>query len=120
MVFYTHLQIANFIVLYLRIIRIDKPAGVRVIVPALQVVQPGFIVIPVPTVAVRIFLPDRTGQTAANVQQLAPAVIGIGYHLVHVAVNKTYESFPVCNHQTDGYAEVLKIKGLTKVLGQTF
>ena len=40
MVFYTHLQIANFIVLYLRIIRIDKPAGVRVIVPVLQAVQP--------------------------------------------------------------------------------
>ena len=60
-------------------IRIDKPAPPRVIIPALQIVQPRFRVVDVSAVAQRVLFAEGGGQRAGGGQQIAPCVVGVGH-----------------------------------------
>ena len=60
-------------------IRIDKPTPRRVIIPALQIVQPRLRVVDVPTVAQGILCAEGGGQRAGGAQLIAPCVVGIGH-----------------------------------------
>ena len=60
-------------------IRIDKPTPRRVIVPALQIVQPRFRVVDIPAVAQRVLFAEGGGQRAGGGQQIAPCVVGVGH-----------------------------------------
>ena len=59
-------------------IRIDKPTPPRVIVPALQIVQPRLRVVDVPAVAQRVLCAEGGGHRAGG-QQIAPRVVGVGH-----------------------------------------
>ena len=61
------------------VIRIDKPTPPRVIVPALQIVQPRFRVVDVSAVAQRVLFAEGGGQRAGGGQQIAPCVVGVGH-----------------------------------------
>ena len=58
-------------------IRIDKPTPPRVIVPALQIVQPRFRVVDVPAVAQGVLFAEGCGQRAGGGQRIAPCVVGV-------------------------------------------
>ena len=58
-------------------IRIDKPAPPRVIIPALQIVQPRFRVVDVPAVAQGILFAEGVCQRAGGGQRIAPCVVGV-------------------------------------------
>ena len=60
-------------------IRIDKPAPPRVIVPALQIVQPSFRVVNVSAVAQGVLCAEGGGQRAGGGQRVAPCVVGVGH-----------------------------------------
>ena len=61
-------------------IRIDKPTPRRVIIPALQIVQPRLRVVDVPTVAQGILCAEGGGQRAGGAQLIAPCVVGIAHN----------------------------------------
>ena len=61
-------------------IRIDKSAPPRVIVPALQIVQPRLRVIDIPAVAQGVLCAEGGGQRAGGGQQIAPCVVGVGHN----------------------------------------
>ena len=58
-------------------IRIDKPTPPRVIVPALQIVQPRLRVVDIPTVAQGVLCAEGGGQRAGGGQRVAPCVVGV-------------------------------------------
>ena len=58
-------------------IRIDKPAPRRVIVSALQIIQPRFRVVDVSAVAQGILFAEGGGQRAGGGQRIAPCVVGV-------------------------------------------
>ena len=60
-------------------VRIDKPAPPRVIIPALQIVQPRSRVVDVPAVAQGVLFAEGGGQRAGGAQQVAPCVVGVGH-----------------------------------------
>ena len=60
-------------------IRIDKPTPPRVIVPALQIVQPRLRVVDVSTVAQGVLFAEGGGQRAGGGQRIAPCVVGVGH-----------------------------------------
>ena len=60
-------------------IRIDKPAPTRVIIPALQIVQPRFRVVDIAAVAERVGCAEGGGQRAGGGQRIAPCVVGVGH-----------------------------------------
>ena len=60
-------------------IRIDKPTPPRVIVPALQIVQPRLRVVDIPAVAQGFLCAEGGGQRAGGGQQIAPCVVGVGH-----------------------------------------
>ena len=60
-------------------IRIDKPAPPRVIIPALQIVQPRFRVVDVSAVAQRVLFAEGGCQRAGGGQRIAPCVVGVGH-----------------------------------------
>ena len=60
-------------------IRIDKPTPPRVIVPALQIVQPRFRVVDVSAVAQRVLFAEGGCQRAGGAQRVAPCVVGVGH-----------------------------------------
>ena len=60
-------------------IRIDKSAPRRVIIPALQIIQPSFRVVDVPAVAQRVLFAEGARQRAGGGQRIAPCVIGVGH-----------------------------------------
>ena len=60
-------------------IRIDKPAPPRVIVPALQVIQPGFCIVDISAVAQRVLFAEGGGQRAGGAQRVAPCVVGVSH-----------------------------------------
>ena len=60
-------------------IYIDKPTPPRVIVPALQIVQPRFRVVDIPAVAQRVLFAEGCGQRPGGGQQIAPCVVGVGH-----------------------------------------
>ena len=61
------------------VIRIDKPPPPRVIVSALQIVQPRFRVVDVSAVAQGVLCAEGGGQRAGGGQQIAPCVVGVGH-----------------------------------------
>ena len=75
-------------------IRIDKPTPPRVIIPALQIVQPRFRVVNVSAVAQRVLCAEGGGQRACGGQRIAPCIKGVGHdsraagvdHAGHVAL----------------------------------
>ena len=58
-------------------IRIDKPTPPRVIVPALQIIQPRFRVVNVSAVAQGVLCAEGGGQRAGGGQRVAPCVVGV-------------------------------------------
>ena len=60
-------------------IRIDKPAPPRVIVPALQIVQPRLRVVDVPAVAQGVLFAESARHRAGGGQRIAPCVVGVGH-----------------------------------------
>ena len=60
-------------------IRIDKPTPRRVIIPALQIVQPRFRVVDVSAVAQGVLCAEGGGQRAGGGQRIAPCVVGVGH-----------------------------------------
>ena len=60
-------------------IRIDKPPPPRVIIPALQIVQPRLRVVDVPAVAQGVLFADGSCHRAGGAQRVAPCVVGVGH-----------------------------------------
>ena len=60
-------------------IRINKPTPTRVIIPALQIVQPRFRVVDISSVAQGVLFAEGCGQRAGGGQQIAPCVVGVGH-----------------------------------------
>ena len=67
-------------------IRINKAAGGGVVVAALEIVQPAFLVVVVPAVAERIRLAHRRRLAAGDGEDVPPTIIGIFYHHVQRVV----------------------------------
>ena len=61
-------------------IRIDKPTPPRVIIPALQVIQPRFRVVDVSAVTQGVLCAEGGGQRAGGGQQIAPCVVGVAHN----------------------------------------
>ena len=60
-------------------VRIDKPAPLRVIVPALQIVQPCLRVVDVSAVAQGVLFAEGCCHRAGCGQRVAPCVVGVGH-----------------------------------------
>ena len=60
-------------------IRIDKPTPRRVIVSALQIIQPRFRVVDVSAVAQGVLFAEGCCQRAGGGQRIAPCVVGVGH-----------------------------------------
>ena len=60
-------------------IRIDKPTPRRVIVPALQIIQPRLRVIDIPAVAQGVLCAEGCCHRAGGAQRIAPCVVGVGH-----------------------------------------
>ena len=58
-------------------IRIDKPTPPRVIIPALQIVQPRLCVVDIPAVAEGVLCAEGCCHRAGGGQRVAPCVVGI-------------------------------------------
>ena len=74
---------------YISGIRIDKPSPDRVIIPAVQVVQPCFGVIDVPAIAQGIRGAEGGSHGAVGGHGRAPGIVGVGHHLGAAGVHKT-------------------------------
>ena len=61
------------------VIRINKPPPPRVIIPALQIVQPRLRVVDVPAVAQGVLCAEGGGHRAGGAQRIAPCVVGVSY-----------------------------------------
>ena len=61
------------------IVSTNKPTPPRVIIPALQIVQPRFRVVDVSAVAQRVLCAEGGGQRAGCAQWVAPCVVGVGH-----------------------------------------
>ena len=72
-----------------RIIRVDESPGFRIIVTALEVVQPRFGIIDIPAVAEGVQLTQRAGHGAGGGQRTAPRVIGVRHHLRAATVDQS-------------------------------
>ena len=57
----------------------DKPTPPRVIVPALQIVQPRFCIVDISAVAQRVLFAEGCGQRPGGGQQIAPCVVGVAH-----------------------------------------
>ena len=66
----------------------NKPADFGVIVPALEVVEAGFLIIDIPTVTEGIILSECGSERALCWQQFAPTVIAIFYNSAAAVVNE--------------------------------
>ena len=64
---------------YRNIIGTNKPTPPRIIVPALQIIQPRFRVVDVSAVAQGVLCAEGGGQRAGGGQQIAPCVVGVGH-----------------------------------------
>ena len=60
-------------------IRIDKPPPTRVIIPALQIIQPRLCVIDIPAVAQRVLFAEGCCHRTGGAQRVAPCVVGVGH-----------------------------------------
>ena len=69
-------------------IRIDKPTPPRVIVPALQIIQPRLRVVDVPAVAQGVLFAEGCCQRAGGGQQIAPCVVGVAHDARAAGIDK--------------------------------
>ena len=69
-------------------IRINKPTPTRVIIPALQIVQPRLRVVDVPAVAQRVLCAEGCCHRAGCAQQIAPRVVGVGHDARAAGIDK--------------------------------
>ena len=69
-------------------IRIDKPAPPRVIIPALQIIQPRLGVVNITAVAKGIGCAEGRGHGAGGGQRIAPCVVGVGHDARAAGVDK--------------------------------
>ena len=69
-------------------IRIDKPAPPRVIIPALQIVQPRLRVVDVPAVAQGVLFAEGARHRAGGGQRIAPCVVGVGHNARAAGIDK--------------------------------
>ena len=60
-------------------IRIDKPSPLRVIVPALQIVQPSLRIVDIPAVAQGVGRTKCRCHCTGGAQRIAPCVVGVGH-----------------------------------------
>lgn len=70
-------------------IGIYKPADLRVVVSCLEIAEPRFLIVNIPTVPERILGSQRTRQRTDARDLPAPAVIGIFYYGIVITVNQT-------------------------------
>ena len=70
-------------------IRIDKPAPRRVIIPALQIIQPRFRVVDIPAVAQGVLFAEGARHRAGGTQRVAPCVVGVGHDARAAGVDET-------------------------------
>ena len=71
------------------VIRIDKPAPRRVIVPALQIIQPSFRVVDIPAVAQRVGRTKRRCHCTGCAQRIAPCVVAVGHNARAAGADET-------------------------------
>ena len=67
---------------------IEESTPLRVIISALEIIQPGFVIVVIAAVAKRIQLADGVGLAAFNGQYLAPGIIGVDHHQHAAAVEQ--------------------------------
>ena len=60
-------------------IRIDKPTPPRVIIPALQIIQPRFRVVDISSVAQGVLFAEGGGHCTGGAQRIAPCVVGVAH-----------------------------------------
>ena len=70
------------------VIRIDKPTPPRVIIPALQIIQPRSRVVDVSAVAQRVLCAEGGCQRAGGGQQIAPCVVGVAHDARAAGIDK--------------------------------
>ena len=69
-------------------IRIDKPTPPRVIIPALQIVQPRLCVIDISAIAQGVLFAEGGGQRAGGAQRIAPCIKGVGHDARAAGIDK--------------------------------
>ena len=70
-------------------IRIDKPTPPRIIIPALQIIQPRFRVVDVSAVAQGVLFAEGGCQRAGCGQRVAPCVVGVAHNARAAGADKT-------------------------------
>ena len=68
-------------------IGIYKPADLRVVVSCLEIAEPRFLILNIPTVAERVLGSQRTRQRTGAGNLPAPAIIGVFYYGIVITVN---------------------------------
>ena len=71
------------------IIRTNKPADLRLIITALQIVHPRLFIIVVPLKSVRVVLSKCPCHAACDAGQYTPAVISVVYYSCTIGVNQS-------------------------------
>ena len=69
-------------------VRIDKPAPPRVIIPALQIIQPSLRIVDIPAVAQRVLFAEGCCHRTGGGQQIAPCVVGVGHDARAAGIDK--------------------------------
>ena len=70
-------------------VRIDEPSPNRIVIPAVEVVQPRFRVVDIASVAQGVKCAESEGERPACGPRLAPRVIGVGHYLCACAVHQS-------------------------------
>ena len=70
-------------------IRIDEPAPSRIVVPAVEVIQPRFRVVDIAPIAEGVKCAESGGERPACAPRLSPRVIGVGHYLCACAVHQS-------------------------------
>ncbi len=70
-------------------IGIYKPADLWVVVSCLEIVEPRFLIVDIPSIPERVEIAQRTRQRTGAGNLPAPAVIGIFYYGIVITVNQT-------------------------------
>ena len=70
-------------------IRIDKPTPPRVIIPALQIIQPSLRIVDIPAVAQGVLFAEGGCQRAGGGQQIAPCVVAVGHNARAAGADET-------------------------------
>ena len=68
---------------------VNKPTGFRVVVSCLEIVEPRFLIVDIPTVAERVLGSQGACERTSARDLPAPAVIGVFYYGIVITVNQT-------------------------------